>query len=69
MAAFDEEGRAYLKGVQQTWLQFRTQACEWPGRVYPGGRIGGPFSGECFTEQTALRAIDLMAIRDSLKTR
>ncbi|WP_245421554.1 MULTISPECIES: hypothetical protein [Methylobacteriaceae] len=50
-------------------MQFRTQACEWPGRVYPGGRIGGPLSGVCYTEQTALRAIDLIAIRDSLETR
>ncbi len=69
MAAFDEGGKAYLKGVQQTWLKFRAQACEWPGRVYPGGTIGGPLSGECSMEQTALRALDLMEIRDALEPR
>lgn len=67
MAGFDEGGKAYLKGVQQSWLKFRAQACEWPGRVYPGGTIGGPLSGECFMQQTALRALDLMEIRDALK--
>lgn len=69
MAAFDEGGKAYLKGVQHTWLKFRAQACEWPGRVYPGGTIGGPLSGECSMEQTALRALDLMEIRDALEPR
>ena len=69
MTAFDEEGKAYLKGVQQTWLKFRAQACEWPGRVYPGGTIRGPLSGACFMGQTALRALDLMEIRDSLEQR
>ncbi|MCG5248507.1 lysozyme inhibitor LprI family protein [Methylorubrum extorquens] len=69
MAGFDEAGKADLKGVQQTWLKFRAQACEWPGRVYPGGTIGGPLSAECIMDQTALRALDLMTIRDSLEQR
>ncbi len=69
MAAFDEAGQRYLKGVQQTWLTFRAQACEWPGRVYPGGTIGVPLSNACFMQQTALRALDLMEIQASLEQR
>ena len=69
MTSFDDAGKADLKGVQQTWLKFRAQACAWPGRVYPGGTIGGPLSGQCIMDQTALRALDLMTIWDSLKQR
>lgn len=69
MAAFDENGKAYLKGTQQAWLKFRAQACEWPAKVYPGGSIGGPLAADCRLDQTALRAIDLADIAASLKTR
>ncbi|MCP1547021.1 MULTISPECIES: lysozyme inhibitor LprI family protein [Methylorubrum] len=62
MVGFDDEGKAYLKGAQQSWLKFRSQTCQWPYHVYRGGTLAGPLSSECFMEQTALRTFDLMEI-------
>ncbi len=69
MDAFDDEGKIYLRGAQQTWLKFRSQACQWPYQVYRGGTLAGPLSGDCVMQQTALRTLDLMEILDSLSQR
>ncbi len=64
--AFDADGKAYLRDVQSTWIKFRDQSCQWPAKVYPGGTIAAPITGDCLIDETANRAITLMEISESL---
>ena len=66
-ASKDDAVRSYLKDAQLTWIKFRDRACEWPEKLFPDGTIRGPLSGQCMLEQTALRAIDLLELKDWLE--
>lgn len=68
-AAFGEEGRVYLKDAQRAWLVFRDRACEWPYKAYAGGSIAGPLAVECLMTQTALRALGLLELKETLEQR
>lgn len=64
--SFDESGKAYLRDVQTVWIKFRDQSCDWPSKVYPGGTISGPLTGDCLVDETANRALTLLDIEESM---
>ncbi|WP_026608473.1 lysozyme inhibitor LprI family protein [Methylocapsa acidiphila] len=67
--AKSDEIRAYLTDAQLAWIEFRDLACAWPRKLFPNGTIQGPLAGDCILQQTALRAIDLLELKDWLEER
>lgn len=66
MAALDSGARTALKDAQRKWIAYRDSACAVWGEVFRGGSMARQVGADCFREQTGRRALDLLALADSV---
>ena len=59
-ATIEEDEKNTLRDLQRQWLAWRDARCQWETfRHEEGGSLAQIVANECYTEETARRAIDL----------
>lgn len=59
-AAGDDASKSGLRDVQRQWIDWRKANCDWKASVFQGGSLAGVVANQCWNEETARRAIDLV---------
>lgn len=59
----DPEAADLLRAAQQAWVLWRDAKCAHEASIYLGGSLARVVSASCLAEETAARAIDLIARR------
>ena len=57
-----DEQNAGLRDLQRQWLAWREARCDYEAALYEGGSLANVVANQCFTQETARRAIDLTAM-------